>query len=175
MTLMNKNTDVPGWKKSEDIFKKYNNIKIESGVDNTGDLYNHLNLQFCKTRYKNSIDIMTADGGFDFSVDFNKQETLAFRLIFTQIAYAITMQKVNGHFILKVFDILYLLSCFYSEVIISKPNTSRYANSEKYIVCKHFKYNNTDDISSKFINILKILQDMNFKKYKIMSIIDIPI
>merc|ERR1712167_467340 len=33
----------------------------------------------------------------------------------------------------------------------------------------------TDDISSKFINILKILQDMNFKKYKIMSIIDIPI
>lgn len=183
MTLINKNNDVPGWKKSEDIFKKYKNIKIEGGVDKTGDLYNHLNLQYCKSKYKNSIDIITADGGFDFSVDFNKQETLAFRLILTQIAYAITMQKTNGHFILKVFDIfekctldiLYLLSCFYSEVIITKPNTSRYANSEKYIVCKNFKYNNTDEISVKFINILKILEDMDFNKYKIMSIIDIPI
>ena len=59
-------------------------------------------------------------------------------LIFTQIAYAIIMQKYNGHFILKIFDIfekctieiLYLLSCFYKKVIVCKPDTSRVANSE---------------------------------------------
>ena len=57
------------------------------------------------------------------------------------------MQKKEGHFILKIFDIfskttldiLYLLSSVYKQVYIVKPNTSRLANSEKYIVCKNFK------------------------------------
>ena len=37
-------------------------------------------------------------------------------------------------------DILYLLSSFFEKVYIIKPNTSRYANSEKYIVCLGFIY-----------------------------------
>ena len=57
------------------------------------------------------------------------------------------MQKKNGTFILKIFDIfnktsidiVYLLSYYYKTVYIVKPNTSRYANSEKYIVCRYFK------------------------------------
>ena len=44
------------------------------------------------------MNIVTADGGFDFSVDFNNQEQLAFRLLLTQVFYAITMQKYNGNF-----------------------------------------------------------------------------
>ena len=50
------------------------------------------------------MDIITGDGGFDFSQDYNNQEKSAFRLILTQVAYAITMQKHSGHFILKIFD-----------------------------------------------------------------------
>ena len=92
------------------------------------------------------------------------------------------MQKYNGHFILKIFDIfekasiniLYLLSCFYETVIISKPNTSRYANSEKYIICKHFKFTNTEKISKKLINIIKILESINYKTHYINEIINIP-
>ena len=95
------------------------------------------------------MDIITADGGFDFSIDFNQQETLATNLLFAQVSFAISMQKTNGHFILKIFDIftkttcdiLYLLSTLYKQVFIIKPNTSRLANSEKYIVCKFFKGN----------------------------------
>ena len=57
------------------------------------------------------------------------------------------MQKFNGTFILKIFDMfskstqdyIYLLSLFYNKVYIFKPQTSRLANSEKYIVCKDFK------------------------------------
>jgi hypothetical protein len=41
------------------------------------------------------MNVITADGGFDFSNDYNNQEISAFRLIFTQVAYAITMQS-NG-------------------------------------------------------------------------------
>ena len=56
-------------------------------------------------------------------------------------------------------DLLYILSSFYEKVYIIKPNTSRYANSEKYIVCKNFIFNNTSDyyyniFLSPFINML---------------------
>ena len=61
----------------------------------------------------------------------NKQELLATKLIFSQIIFAINMQKKGGTFILKVFDLflessvdlLYILSCFYDSVIVTKPNT----------------------------------------------------
>jgi len=183
MTLIDNNTNVPNWKKADNMINQYKNIKIEYGKDNTGNLYNHQNLIYCKEKYKNSMDIITADGGFDFSNDYNKQEVSVFRLIFTQVAYAITMQSNNGTFILKIFDmfenstleILYLLSCFYDKVIICKPKTSRSANSEKYIVCKNFKYSNTNEISKKFINILKFFENLDFDSYTIYSILDIPI
>ena len=55
------------------------------------------------------MDIITGDGGFDFSIDYNKQEILAVRLIFTQIVYALHLQKKGGTFILKIFDTLILI------------------------------------------------------------------
>ena len=129
------------------------------------------------------MDIITGDGGFDFSNDYNNQEKNAFRLIFTQVAYAVTMQKHNGHFILKIFDmferstieLIYLLSCLYENVYISKPFTSRYANSEKYVVCKSFKYNNTDELSNKFVGVLKCFESLDFEKYQISSILNLKI
>ena len=183
MTLLEKNTNIPNWNKADNIMKKYNNIIIEKGVDNKGDLYNHKNLQYCQDMYKNSIDIITADGGFDFSLDYDNQEKSAFRLIFTQICYALTMQKYGGHFILKIFDVfekssienLFLLSCFYDKVIVSKPCTSRSANSEKYIICKNFKYKTTEHITQKLVNILKLFEGLDFNKYTIFSILNIPI
>ena len=183
MTLIDNNINIPNWSKADNMMKKYPNIQIEYGKYQKGDLYNHENLIYCKNQYKNSMNVITADGGFDFSNDYNNQEKSAFRLIFTQVAYAIAMQSNGGTFILKIFDmfetatleILYLLSCFYNKIIISKPNTSRSANSEKYIVCKHFKYNNTDEITNKFINILKIFETLDFKTYSVFSILNVPI
>lgn len=183
MTLIDGNTNVPGWKKSENFLKNNPNVKIELAADGTGNLYETQNLQYCMKKYKNSMDFITADGGFDFSIDFNKQEEIAFRLIFSQIAFAITLQKKGGCFVLKVFDIflrstielIYLLSSFYENVYISKPNTSRYANSEKYIICKKFKYTETTEISKKFIAIFHVLKRFDLKTYKITSVLNIPI
>ncbi len=181
ITLLNKNGNIPDWKKAEHIINKYGNINIEYGVNEKGDLYNFQNFIDCKNKYRNKMDIITGDGGFDFSGDYNNQEKAAFRLILTQVAYAITMQKHNGHFILKIFDmfqkctteIIFLLSCLYENVIISKPFTSRYANSEKYLICKNFKYNNTDELSNRFLNILKFFDSFDFKKYNIVSILNL--
>jgi 23S rRNA U2552 (ribose-2'-O)-methylase RlmE/FtsJ len=152
MTLINENDDnIPGWNKSKYFLSKHNNIIIEYGKDKTGNLSNVDNLWFCYNKYKGSVDFITGDGGFDFSIDFNKQELLSSKLIFYQICYAIAMQKKGGTFILKIFDIftqatvdlLYILSSLYEKIYIIKPNTSRIANSEKYVICKHFKLNNS--------------------------------
>ena len=64
------------------------------------------------------------------------------------------MQKIGGTFIIKFFDtftkpsldMLYILSSYYNSVNIIKPNTSRMANSEKYIVCEDYKNNNYEVI-----------------------------
>lgn len=149
MTLVSEDNNVPGWKKTSTFLETHSNVTIEYGITGTGDLLDLDNLKYCHEKYNNSMDIITADGGFDFSIDFNQQETLATNLLFAQVSFAISMQKINGHFILKIFDtftkttcdILYLLSTMYKQVFIIKPNTSRLANSEKYIVCKFFKGN----------------------------------
>ena len=52
---------------------------------------------------------------------------------------------------------MYILSSLYEKLYIVKPHTSRIANSEKYIVCKNFKINNTYNLInclSKFFPII---------------------
>ena len=78
-------------------------------------------------------------------------------------------------FLKSTIDIIMLLSIFYKNVYITKPKTSRYANSEKYIVCCDFKYNNTGFILKKIFNIIKLLNNIDFTKNKIHSILNIPI
>jgi 23S rRNA U2552 (ribose-2'-O)-methylase RlmE/FtsJ len=151
MTLLNDATGIPGWNKSSQFLKNTPNVIIEKGVDGMGDLYNFANLKSCAEKYGNSMDIITGDGGFDFSVDFNDQETSSTRLLFSQICFALSLQKKGGSFILKCFDcfnrstidLIYIIFMFYGNCYITKPLTSRIANSERYIVCLNFKYENT--------------------------------
>ena len=170
MTLINDNDEnVPGWKKSKYFLNKHPNIKIITGKDKTGNLLNVDNLWYCYNNFKNSIDFITGDGGFDFSINFNEQERLSVNLIFAQIVYAIAMQKKGGKFIIKIFDIftqitidlLYILSSLYEKCYIVKPHTSRSANAEKYVVCNNFKLDNTYELIKKFSQFFSNLQEDN--------------
>lgn len=183
MTLIDNKNNIPGWKKSKLFLKKNPNVLLEYGKDGTGNLYNPINFTYCIEKYKNSMDIITGDGGFDFSIDYDKQEYNVLKLLLAQIFYALAMQKKGGTFILKIFDIflkpsvefIYILSCFYHKVSIIKPNTSRYANSEKYVVCEDFKSEDNTKIIKKFHSVLTVLYLLNDEKYKIKNIINIPI
>lgn len=162
MTLINNDPGCPGWKKSHQFLDANKNVKIITGADETGNLLHKTNYIHCVNKFKHSMHIITADGGIDVSNDFNKQEELVSKLIVSEVIYAITMQKRGGHFILKIFDIfskltidiLYILTRLYAEVYITKPFTSRLANSEKYIVCKNFLLDS--DKSQKFIDVFII-------------------
>ena len=172
MTLVNGDSKCPGWKKSKKFLEDNPNVIIEKGIDETGNLLSSENFIHCYKKYKNKMNLVTGDGGIDFSEDFNNQEHTAVKLVIAQVAYALMMQSNDGNFILKVFDtfsnatidILYLLSSLYKHVYIMKPQTSRCANSERYIICKGYNldqnkerieyiiqklYDNFDNLNSK--------------------------
>ena len=146
ITLHSTNKDIPGWNKSKNFLKKNPNVNVNYGSDGTGDLYNLENIKAYTSLFDHDADFVSADGGFDFSYNFNKQEQMSYRILFCEIVTALSIQKIGGSFVCKFFDIyteytqtlIYLLFCCYKEVYITKPNTSRAANSEKYIVCKGF-------------------------------------
>lgn len=170
MTLLDDNPSVPAWKKSGEFLAKNTNVIIESGPSGTGDLFLIENLIYCNNKYRNKMDLITADGGFDFSDNFNEQESSAVKLLLAETIFAISMQKVGGKFVLKVFDIttkasidiLYLLSCFYDDISVCKPLTSRIANSEKYIVCKNFTPpKNYDSIMKHLFSIYGTVMKLN--------------
>lgn len=139
--------NIPAWKKSQQFLQEYSRVvKLENGCDHTGNILSLDNFVYIHEMYGGKMDLVTADGGFDFSTDFDHQEVNVTSLIYGQIVYALCLQKPGGCFVLKVFDMFMqhtvdmvaLLSSLYEKVYVTKPNTSRMANSEKYLVCKGF-------------------------------------
>ena len=168
MTLLSHDASCPGWKKSKNFLELHRNrVRIESGADGTGNIISLPNFDHCVSNYKNSCHFITADGGFDFSCDFNNQESMVSRLLAAEMGFALALQKQGGHFILKVFDtftkptidILFMLCNLYKEVFVSKPCTSRHANSERYIVCKHFRLKSSDALIPHLRGMFKQLEE----------------
>jgi len=178
ITLKSSNKDIPGWTKSNHFIKKHN-INITYGSDGTGNLYNIENIKYLKHLMKEGVDFITADGGFDFSIDFNNQEVLSYRIIYSEIVSAFYLLKKGGDFICKLFDIhsiitirfIFLLSCYFETVFITKPYTSRSANSEKYLICKGFI-----GIDESYLEILFIyIKKWDYMKENLLSFIDVPL
>ena len=190
MTLKSINKNIPGWHKSDSFINKHNNINIVTGIDDMGDLYNIYNHYYVINRFgRESMDIITGDGGFDFSVDFNLQEEYAQKLILSQIIMGFALLRKGGTFICKFFDtftnitkeFLFLLSIYYKKITVYKPYTSRLANSERYIICRGYKGIDTFNLYE-LINILDIWnildeenrkQTSNIKNYNLKNKIKI--
>ncbi len=144
ISLASTDEEVPNWERANGFLKSHPNVRITYGADSTGDLLHLCNLLWLGKNI--SADIITADGGFDFTEDFFNQETIFFRLFFAEVLGAILAQKPGGMFICKFFDfftqptvdLLYILSCCYDSIIIHKPETSRPANAERYLICTGF-------------------------------------
>ena len=182
ITLKSINKDIPGWNKAKNYLKKNNNIQICYGKDDTGNIYNIENILNFSSKFDNDADFITADGGFDFSYNFNKQEQLSYRIIFCEVVTALHVQKKGGCFVCKFYDmytyvtasIIYLLSSLYDNVYIDKPYTSRPANSEKYIICQGFKGIDPEYLKKLDI-VVKILGFIENEKMFLTQIFDIDI
>lgn len=182
------NKDLPKYKSynlpsyNKNIINKH--VCITYGKDNTGDINHHQNIQHILDLSKQHFFLITADGGFDEGSDFNHKEQLHYSLILNEILSAIWLQKKGGHFILKIFDmftetsvhLLYLLNLCWEEVSIYKPMTSRPTNSEKYIICKGFKINESQrtHLVYSLKELSKTIKDYNCKYVSFKLFRDIP-
>lgn len=146
MTLRADHKSIPEWK-----LKKFDKSIVTTlyGEDGTGNLYNLQNTHYLVHKLGGaSMDLITADGGFDFSADFNKQEDLSVKLIRCELFCTFHMLREGGTFILKIYDMFHhntlhtfsiLKQCF-QKIYIVKPLSSRPANSEKYLICVGYRY-----------------------------------
>ena len=101
--------------KTKNFLNQNKNVVIENGQDGTGNILSIDNFRIVK-KYGSSMDLITGDGGFDFSSDFNNQESHISNLLFAQMAFALVMQKQGGCFILKILTrscIIQLICCTY--------------------------------------------------------------
>ena len=181
ITLLSNNKTIPNWKIKKNFINKHN-IHLNNINDGDGDLYNFNNLTNFMKSVKNSSDIynccdfITADGGFDFSGNFNEQENDFIIFLICEIYLVLNLLKVGGNAVIKIYDIyskesikiLYILTIFFEEVLIIKPLSSRPANSEKYLLCKNYIMNTEDynKFNELFKNIilskdLKLLKNEN--------------
>ena len=157
ITLAPTDEFVPDWNKLKKNFTKDKNCFIEYG-----DLYQNEDVKKFIDKTK-KCHIVTADGGFDYSSDFNGQELNSCRIIYSEIVTALNVLNKDGHFIIKLFDLfsltslqfLELLNQTFKQVIIYKPETSRPANSEKYLVCTHFLDNLSEKTKQKLLMNIK--------------------
>lgn len=151
MTLKSKQTNVPGWKRASQFLQKNKNVRILYGHDETGNILKPENQQYfidycIHPSYGGKMDIFTADGGFDFSCDYSKQEKMIFPLLLASTKIGLEVLKKGGTFILKLFDfyekatvdLLYFLSCHFTEWTLYKPAMSRPCNPEQYFIGKGF-------------------------------------
>jgi 23S rRNA U2552 (ribose-2'-O)-methylase RlmE/FtsJ len=181
MTLQSQCQNTPGWKKSSSALLKGGRFEIENGEDNSGDVTHTCNFDYCVKKYGGTIDLVTADGGFDFTGDFNNQELTAMRLILCETLTALALQKKGGYFVLKIYDIfmkttielIYLLCNLYEGVFMYKPHMSRVANSEKYIVCKVLLYDITPEWIERFRCCIQRMEDK--PGYIVESILNIEL
>lgn len=190
ITLLSDNRNIPKWKIRKNFIDKFN-IKLNDTHGSSSDLYKINNINtFIKnvsltSDNTNCCDFVTADGGFDFSENYNTQENDFIIFLICEIYIIFNILKDNGNAVIKLYDIysrntmkiLYILTLFFDEVFIIKPFSSRPANSEKYVLCKSFKISNEnlDRYKERFKNIivtknLNLLDDsIPYKFIKLIS------
>lgn len=175
MTLRPNHKSIPNWKLNSFTAQQLGQISILFGKDGTGDLYNLDNTQYLiDSLGQNTMHLITADGGFDFSRDFNKQEEHSFKLISCEVYCALRMLRNGGTFIVKVYDIfhpctIHMVSCLrrcFECIYITKPLTSRPANSEKYLVCCGYCVSE----GSRWINTIKELSSLTSLEVSVVEL-----
>lgn len=187
MTLKPHQAQIPGWKRASNFLKRNPQVVITYGADETGDIYNLENQDFFQKQLgPKKAHLFTADGGFDFKMDYKRQEQIAFRLIVASFAIAFESLAIQGVCIIKLFDtfgrttkefLAYISGCF-KEWTLYKPAMSRPCNSERYFIgvgfrgltpeCKQFFVSLQKDLSNHNVSDLESL----FKTHPYESIIE---
>lgn len=148
ITLRSDVKNVPGWRKASRFLEANPQVNINYGKDGTGNILLLENQDAyviaVREKHKDGVHFFTADGGFDFSNDYNAQEDSVFPLLLAEAILGLRVLTRGGICIIKCFDtlerpthdLLWLLSRAFCEWGLIKPHTSRAGNAERYFVGK---------------------------------------
>lgn len=136
-------------------------FKIVEGKDGTGDIIKNRN--WLIERYHPDFDLVLADGFIrgeesqeenDASKkkteeNYRLEELINLNLIICECDIGMRLTKPGGNFLCKVADtlrgtmaeVIYLLSMAFEKICLFKPDSSRPASAEKYIICLNRKPN----------------------------------
>lgn len=127
------------------LYKTYpqNWIVDEKNNGDVTSVYNQLDI---KSKIGGSIDLYTSDLGFDVSNDYNGQEKSHAKYNLGQILSGLVSLKRGGCMVVKLYtfftpftiSLLTIVSSMFDKMYITKPSSSKGANSETYIVCLGF-------------------------------------
>ncbi|TGZ47953.1 Uncharacterized protein DBV15_12748, partial [Temnothorax longispinosus] len=119
------------------------------GSKGNGDVFDAQNQEdFRKLVMKHTngkgVHFMMSDGGFLVEGRENIQEILSKQLYLCQCLVALMIVRPGGDFVTKLFDLftpfsvglVYLMYKSFDSISIFKPNSSRPANSERYLICR---------------------------------------
>ncbi|KAI7872189.1 FtsJ-like methyltransferase-domain-containing protein [Spinellus fusiger] len=123
------------------------------GPEASGDIYSTANRDdfgstVLKETHSIGVDLVVADGGFDFTGNEHHQEPSTHRLLLCEIITMLKCLRAKGTFVCKFFDMneeltvnmVWLLYQLFDMICITKPLTSRPANAERYLVCKGLRF-----------------------------------
>lgn len=143
ISLQKSNTDLP-WKRLQELTRTW----ARKPHMLTGDLLSPRCRENLIQDYSiEKAHLITGDGGFDFSIDYCRQEEQATHLILAEFIVGLQCIAEGGSLVLKVFDVFtlpmrqILWVCYnkFDSFRLVKPRTSRACNSEKYIVATGFR------------------------------------
>jgi len=159
ITLKSDRYYIPGWKKANSFLKKYENIlEVSYGKDGTGNIYIEENQLSFISSVEKKVNLFTADGGFDFSINYTQQEKQIFDLLVCSFLIGFQTLSINGYCFVKIFDtysastkaLISLCGSCFKEYSLYKPATSRPCNSERYFIGKKYT-----GLNNSVINLLK--------------------
>lgn len=151
------------------------------GELNDGNIFSQRNqdsLQSYIFKHTNGVHFVMADGGFSVEGQENIQEILSKQLYLCQCLTALKILRENGNFVCKLFDVftpfsvglIFLMYKCFHEIAIIKPNTSRPANSERYLVCKRKKLDTSDVIQ--YLNLINFYLNEESNDNDVTEIVD---
>ncbi len=150
ITLRSEAKNVPGWRKAARFLESHPQVHIHDGADRTGNILLAENqeafVSAVRSAYPTGVHLFTADGGFDFSNDYNAQEDSVLPLLLAETLLGLRVLTKGGALIIKCFDtkeqptidLIWLISRTFREWGLIKPRTSRAGNAERYIIGKGY-------------------------------------
>jgi hypothetical protein len=150
ITLRSDAKNIPGWRKAAHFLTTYPQVTVHHGADTTGNILIKENqedyVSTVRSAHPQGVHLFTADGGFDFSNDYNAQEDSVFPLLLAESILGLRVLGKGGALVIKCFDtleqptidLIWLLGRAFRTWGLVKPRTSRAGNAERYIVGKGY-------------------------------------